>query len=405
MAGLDRTLADAALKEDYLPTIREQLHDINVILSQVEESDKHVEGRRAILSLHVGRNQGVGARAENGTLPTAGSQKYAEERVPLRYNYGRIQVSGPVIKAMASDRASYTRAVSSETKGVVKDLKRDVNRQIWGTSNGVIAVTGTTTAATLVVLAAATPLSVMRQFEVGMRIDIGTVASPTTIASDREIEAVDRANRTLEISGAAVTTSASHRIFRQGSGGDGTAQKELTGIQTIVDDSGTLFNVDPTATPVWTSYVDGNGDVDRTPTDTLIETLLDEVTIESGETPDLLIGNYGVGRAFANGLKDQKRFVNTVDLKGGFKGLSVSSTSGEAVFTTDRDAPAKKLFALNTDHLFQHSSSDWDWMDEDGAILNRVPNTDAYEATLFKYHEITTDQRNAHGVIEDLVEA
>jgi hypothetical protein len=49
--------------------------------------------------------------------------------------------------------------------------------------------------------------------------------------------------------------------------------------------------------------------------------------------------------------------------------------------------------------------SDWEWMQEDGSVLNRVANKDAYEATMFIYHQLTTDQRNAHGVIEDLTES
>src|SRR4051812_170585 len=104
MAGTTLTTADAALKEDYQPTIREQLNNSSMLLNQIERNSKDVEGRRAILSLHTNRNSGVGARAEGGTLPTAGSQGYTEERVPLRYNYGRIKLTGPVIRAMKSDK-------------------------------------------------------------------------------------------------------------------------------------------------------------------------------------------------------------------------------------------------------------------------------------------------------------
>ena len=35
-------------------------------------------------------------------------------------------------------------------------------------------------------------------------------------------------------------------------------------------------------------------------------------------------------------------------------------------------------------------------MDEDGNMLVRSYGQDAYEATLFRYHELSTDQRNAH---------
>ena len=142
--ALSLSTADSALKEDYLPPLREQLNNANVLDAIVSKNTQDVEGRRAVLSLHVSRNSGVGSRAENGTLPTAGNQGYAEERVPVYYHYGRIQISGPVIKAMKSDKGSFARAVDSEVKGVKTDAARNYNRQRWGTSNGVVATAGTT---------------------------------------------------------------------------------------------------------------------------------------------------------------------------------------------------------------------------------------------------------------------
>lgn len=405
MASLTLTTADAALKEFYLPGAREQLNQSNAFLAQIEATDKNVEGRRVVLSLHVSRSSGSGARAEGGTLPTAGSQGYAEERVPTYYNYHRIKVSGPVIKAMKSDEGSFVRAVESEMKGAVNDLKRSYSRQVFGTSNGVIATLGTTSSSTTVVLASTTSLVQLRQLFVGMVIDIGTVASPTTVASSREITAIDRSAKTIVISGAAVTTSSSHFIFNNGSGGaiGGAGQKEITGLQSIVAASGTLHNVNPSTVPVWVSYVDTNSGTLRSPTDALFEEAIDEVVQESGEAPNLLVTSFGVGRAYANGLKDQKRFNNTVELKGGFSGLSVQSGSETLALVRDRDCPANTAFGVNTNHLTHNIQSDWDWMSDDGAVLSRVSGEDAYEATLFKYSELTTDQRNAHFKIGDLV--
>lgn len=401
--ALSLTTADAALKEDYQPTIREQLNTAYMLLSQIERNSRDTEGRRAILSLHVSRNEGVGARGENEDLPSAGNQGYVEERVPLRYNYGRIQISGPVIRAMKSDAGSFTRAVDSESRGIVQDLKRDVNRQLWGTANGVIATCGTTTASTTVVLAASTTAVQLRQLNVGMVIDIGTVASPTTVASARTISSIDRTAKTLVISGAAVTTSSSHFIFRTGAGGT-SPQRELTGIQAIVDDANTLFNVDPTVNDVWKSTV-VTGAVPGTPeavTDTRLATLMDEAGIASGQGPgSLLVASFGVVRNYAASLTAQKRFNDTVELKGGWKGVEVNSSSGTATLTADMDAPENKVWLLSLPNLTFFEESDWEFMDEDGAVLSRVSGKDAYEATLYKYAELATDKRNAHAVLED----
>lgn len=395
MAGLAISTASEALKEDYQPVVREQLNNINVILSQVEKNTEDTVGLEAVLNLHVSRNSGVGSRAENGTLPTAGSQGYKKTAITLKRHYGRIQISGPVIKAMASDAGAWVRAVESETKGVVTDLKRNMNRQVFGTSNGVIGQCGTTSSSTTVVVSNFTAVQ-MRQLENGMVVDIGTVASPTGRASARTISALDRTAKTFVVSGAAITTADTDFVFVTGSGGETTSQVELTGLQTIVAASGSLFGVDPATYDSWVSYVDVGGSVTRTPTDTVFEKAMDEANILSGQTDWLLVTSHAVARAHAATLKAQKRFNDTRELLGGYKGLVIDTPQGTSTLVVDRDNPESTAFGLATNHLVEFVASDWSWMDEDGAVLNRVANVDAYEATLYRYSELATDQRNAH---------
>ncbi len=405
MAGLTLTLADAALKDDYQPAMREQLNNSFLILQQIEGNSDDVEGRNAVLSLHVRRNSGVGARAERGTLPTAGNQGTVEERTSLRYNYGRIELSGPVIKAMRSDKGSFVRAVESETKGVVNDLKRDVNRQIFGTSDGVIAATTNGASSTTVTLAATTTDAQMRQIEEGMLVDIGDGTPFTSLATAREVSAVNFDARTFVISGAAIDTTTDSRVVRSGSGGSGAAQKELTGLQTIVDDANSLFGVDPATYSVWKSKVLGNSGTNRAATENLFAKAVMQGNINGGVDVSAFVTSDGVHRNFAAQLQGQKRTNDTLVLKGGYKAISITAGSAEVGITWDRDCPGNKAFGLSFPHLKQPKQTDWEWMDMDGAVLSRVSGQDAYEATLTQYHELTTDKRNAHVLVEDLTES
>lgn len=399
---------DAALKEFYLPPTRDQLNNGVMMLAQIERNSKDVEGRRAVLSLHVSRNSGIGSRAEGGTLPAAGQQGYTEERVPMYYHYGRIQFSGPVLRASRSDAGSFLRAAEAETKGVLTDLRRDMNRQVYGTSNGVIATCGVTGASTTVVLAASTSLVQMRQLEVGMVIDIGTVANPVSVASARTITAYDRVNKTITISGAAVNTAGTDFIFRSGNGGaiGGVGQKEITGLQTIVDSTGALFNVNPTTVPVWASGEYANGGTPRAFTDVLLETASDEQRIESGFDGEYFcVTSHAAARNFAAQLKTQRRYEGQqMTYRGGFKGIAVDTPSGTLNIIAERDCPAGTCFGLDLSTITLHEMSDWEFMDEDGAVLFRVSGQDAYEAVLFKYCELTTSDRNHHFKILDLAE-
>lgn len=407
---LSLSTADSALKEFYLPGARQVLNNEVFLLTQIEMNSEDVEGRRAVLSINTGRNQGVGARAENGTLPTAGNQGYSEERITLKYNYGRIEISGPTIRAMGSDRGSFVRAVDSETRGVVRDLRVDVNRQLYGTSDGVIcSVSGVNTAGSIPVAAMTT--TQFRQLQVGMLVDIGTVANPTAKASALTITAVT--TTTVTVSATPTATAATDKIFRTGSGGaiGGVGQKELTGLQTQIAATGTLWNIDPTVVTNWASYVDANGGTNRAIAENMYTKAANEVNVRSGEDINLWIATDGVHRGTAALFQSLRRFNTPTQLNGGYVGLDMSSVSqGSAGGNTvsmvwDRDCPANTAFGLTTARIQNYRTSDWEFMQEDGAVLSRVANKDAYEATLFCYNEIATDARNAHCRISDLIES
>jgi len=411
---------DAILKDDYKDFL-DNLNEANFLLSQVETRTDTVQGRVARHAVHLGRSSGVGARAENGTLPTAGNQSYATVPVPVRYVYGRIQLSGPTIRQAVSDRGAFIDALDAEMEGIKRDAMKDVNRQLWGTSNGVIAQCGTTSSSTTVVLATSTGSTALRQlfFDGGMVVDIGTVAAPTTVASARTVTAVDESAKTVTISGAAVTTSSSHFVFRSGAGGasnnsgqPGDGQVELTGIQTMVDDTAVLHTIDPSSQPKWKAYVNANGGTNRSVTETLITGSIMKTLTNSGKKPSLLVSAEGVNLAISNLLLSLKRNMEQTQLKGGYAGIqfyspSVSGKGDESptALYADFDCPNNRLYGINPEVLVYHQVGDgFQFMDLDGSVMNRKPDLDAYEATLYSYGELACKQRNAHFVIKDLTE-
>jgi hypothetical protein len=63
------------------------------------------------------------------------------------------------------------------------------------------------------------------------------------------------------------------------------------------------------------------------------------------------------------------------------------------------------LYGIHTESLVWHQVGEgWQFMDMDGAVMNRKPDIDAYEATLYSYCELAAKQRNSHFVIKDLTE-
>lgn len=417
--ALTLSTANAVLKNDYQGAIREQLNNNCFLLSQIDKNTKDVVGSRAAHAVHIKRSSGIGARADGGTLPTAASQTYLQPYIPIRSNYARIQITGKTIEAMKSDRGAFTRAIKSEMDGARNDEGRDVNRQVFGTSNGVIAQCGTTSSATTVVLASATDLAALYQLynDGGMVVDIGTVADPVAVATGRTVTSVDIDNKTIAISGAAVTTSSSHYVFRTGSGGassesglENDGQVELTGIRHIVDDATTLHQISYSTYPVWKATVKGNSGTNRNLSEALVSTAYHTANRKSGKFVDLMVCSDGVQRAAAALMTSMRRNVDTVDLKAGYSGMRWSFT-GEGdkmgkplALKWDQDCPGNRIFGLATSELVEYVMLDWTWDDTDGNVLSRVQNQDAFEAFLKKYHELACIQRNAHFVVEDLNE-
>lgn len=153
MAITGQTLSnyDEVLKTFYLPGIQEYLNQATILADIIETNEEDVSGKNATIECHYGRSTGTGAVADAGALPTASYQKYKTCTVPMKYVYGRIEVTGPTIAASRDEKGAYAKALDSEVRGIVDDLKKEVNRMMWGCGYGVVGrwLSGTSTAVVL----------------------------------------------------------------------------------------------------------------------------------------------------------------------------------------------------------------------------------------------------------------
>jgi len=237
-----------------------------------------------------------------------------------------------------------------------------------------------------------------------MTVDFGMSAS----AGTDTIVSVDRKAGTVTVAGSP-TLAGGEGVYRTGASGTGSGQKEITGLRAQVSDSDALFNVDPADAPVWQSFV--NPSAGAVSEDMFIEAS-QEVNAESGHQLDLWITTAEVHRGVSALLTSLKRFPNTLELKGGYKGLDMSDVSqgntgsNECAMVWEKDMTDDGVaYGLTRESWNIYRMSDWEFMQEDGAVLHRVPNTDAYEATLFCYMELATHQRNANAKLEGITVA
>lgn len=400
MAGQSMSVFDAVLKEDYLGPIREQIYQSHVLLSRLEKNEEDVGGSEAVVPLHTGRNSGIGARADGGALPTAGNQQYATARYNCAYNYGRIQFTGPVMKASRTNKYAFIKVADAEIQGMTKDLQDDLNRQLHGDGSGVIGlVNGDPGTGTTLTMDNPGTLYIQK----GMIVNL--VDPNSTTAGDARGNVGDK-TITSKTSTTACETAAFHAdaadndyVVRKGS-----YMLEMMGLLGIVDNANArgglkVGGIDRSTAgnEYWKSNVKGNSSVLRAFTLDLMQETWDSAEEEGGNV-SLLLTSRAVRRRYLSLVRADGRFVNTMTLDGGFDALEYNGKP----FVVDRHCLPNRIFFVDESTLALYRMSDLDWMDEDGAILSRVSGYDAYEAVLFFYATLGCSAPNKNAVLEDL---
>jgi hypothetical protein len=202
----------------------------------------------------------------------------------------------------------------------------------------------------------------------------------------------------VTINGAAVAVAVGDILVRTGN-----VNREWTGFSKIINNTGTLYNLDPTVEPVWKSEVDSNGGTNRPLSEGLMINMADRIRSNGGKVT-AIFSNLGVRRAYFNLLTAQRQYVNTKEFTGGFSGLAFTTDAGEIPFVVDIDCPKNRQYFVNEDELTLYREGDWSWMNRDGSQWQRVIGYDAYQAIMYQYSEIGCHRRNTHGVITDVTE-
>ena len=402
MAGGATTLAvvDNILKEIYEPQLQDQLQSETLTLKRIEKSSEGIEsvvgGKYVTFPIRTRRNHGIGARNENDPLPDPKSQGYASARVRLAYLYGSMSLTGPTMELAQTNVQAFVSALSQETEGLKQTLVKDMNRQVYGTHAGVLATITADGANTVTV-------DTTMYLEVGMVIDIWDVTLVTPKVQTRNITAINTSTNVVTYDGADGTSIATDVITRTAS-----QNKETIGFKEIVNNTGTLYNIDSSVEPVWRSTVNANGGTPRALSEGLMIKTTDDIRTAGGRTT-VIFANLGVRRAYFNLLVQQRRYTDTKQFDGGFSGLAFFTDWGEIPVMADFDCQGNRMYFMNEKEIEIYAEGDWSFMNRDGSnwqrIITSAGSFDAYQATMYKYCNLGTHRRNSQGLLSDLIEA
>jgi len=404
--AFDYTAAGNILKEVYLPALQELLNNATPLLSQMEKEVTPVEGGNFVIALHTGRNSAAAiARAEGGTLPTAGQQSYKRAIVPVKQLYSRIEVSGKAIAATRSNKGAFLKALESEMKYVMVDTKRQLNRQLNGDGTGALAywtgaddTSGTNVDdglgnGTTYLPAGATTLDLIDATDNSTALGTDIVVTRGTVGSTSTA-----ITWTGTVSGSA---AGDYLVY------PGTIGKEMVGIRAVISDgnpailgAGGLHGLPVASNPDWKAFVLGSDSAKQDLTFPLIQQLLSRIVSESAVDESdikLFYCHPAMRDTYVKLCQDERVFYNVMKLDGGWEAVTYN---GKPI-VADVQARRNALFAITPSSMSLMQMAPLDFMDKDGSMFYRISggDKDAYGATAFVYQELGCKARNQNGVL------
>jgi hypothetical protein len=374
------------------PTINDILDESTILMRYAEQKKRSFDGNQFQIVLNIAHNQGIGARSENGALPEAGNEAYVRAKFSPADNWGQMKFSQRLIEMAKSNKGALKEAISSESDGLTKALKQELNRQWFGDGTGLLATLGTSTATNTITC------TNTKFIVTGMRVDILTISSGAILVADRKVTKVVT-NTSFDIDGAATTTSSSHGVYRAGNT-VGTTNYEFVGLEGMIKASGTYATIDPTAAgnEKWISTVKtGVGNL----SDQNMQAAWDgpyENGLEAS-TDRIVIGTTGTRRQYGVLLQGQRRFtVATVGPAknprlqgGGFDSLDYNGTD----FLADRMCPAQ------TNYYIDQAALEWlvlarGFKTDGGSSVLKDDGGTGYTAPYYVMATPATSNRGAH---------
>lgn len=391
--AVNLTNADGALKSVYLDVISEQLdYNVNPFFSAIKRSTNDVWGKEVRKLAIYGMNVGVGAGTEDGELPTATGNNYGQFVTTLKNLYGVIEISDKAIRASENNAGAFVNLLNAEMEGLIKASSFNFGRMLFGDGSG--KLTKVLNVVNGMILAE----SVNNLIE-GMVVDFRDGDGNIIVgASGRRITAVNRTNHAVIVGGEKLTSD----VLPAGSvmTVQGSYNNELTGLGAIFDyNKPTLYGLNK-ADNIWLSPYNKSEAGDITELD--IQTALDTIEENSGSAVNFIVCSWGVRRALQKLFSENKRFIDTMELSGGFKAMNYNGIP----IVADRFCPSGTMYLLNTDDFTLHQLCDWQWLSgDDGKVLKQIPGKPVYTATLVKYADLICARPNGQGVISGITEA
>ena len=270
-------------------------------------------------------------------------------------------------------------ALDTEVKGAYATAKWNVGRSLFGNGTGILTTISALSSAGNTITVADT-----KYLKEGLIIDIYATGgtAPQTNGTGRRVTSVDRANKTITISGDAATFTAGFITVQN------SYKREITGLGAIFDDTITsLYGITKASNPFLKPVVqDADSDID----DGVITKALRQAKNDKNSNIDMLLCgddafDHYVTYLRTNNIRVEER---SHEIQGGFKAIRFVFGNKEVDIVNESFVPAKEMWGVETDCLELHSF-DWNFAElQNGGIFNLMENQSCYRALLVNYGDL-----------------
>lgn len=357
-----------ALKEVFDDTVHDLVYAEDYILSTIETANpREFDGGEKLTWLTAMRgNTSYKQGSLDGTvLPSPGKRQYVRASVDTTNHMGSTGLTQDAIdRADRGGEASFFKVVKEAKDTLLTDLRAAVAPQLY--QQQIYVVTANSAIATIA-------LDTVQFIQVGAKLKIGDKATEAG-AVDRIVVSKDIANNTITVNSAVTVTAANSGAWYDGAGPAATVKMESLDRAASVDR--VLHGIDSTVYDVWDgNVIDVNGVADEDDVADLIS-----MAWERGGDLKHAVTTARIQKGIAAGMQSQKRFndANSVELKGGFRGLIVSTPNGEVPVVSQRGVPKGRLYAWDPKYVrYYKGPSGFLTAPEGGSIWWNVRTVDA----------------------------
>ena len=385
--------ADNALKTVYLDAVSEQLnYNASPFLAQIEKTSENIWGKEVRKLVIHGINGGIGAGTEDGDLPKATGNQYAELKATLKNLYGVIEISDKALKASENNAGAFVSLLNAEMDGLIKASRFNFGRILFGDGSGTLARVNFVSENKIAV-------DSVKNFEVGMIVEVrdglGKLVDGCSGKTVVDIDTVGVAIQLSDCDEASLeNVRTNYTINLQGS-----YKNEITGLGSLFGNNrysihGLVYGDNPWLEPY---IISDAGEV----SEDMIQRVLDKIEERASGNINFMVCSYGVRRKLQQLFAQNHSYVGTMEIKGGYKAMSYNGIP----IVADRFCPEGCMYMLNTDDFALHQLCDWQWLTgDDGKVLRQIPGKPIYTATMVKYAELICSRPFAQGAITGIME-